>query len=169
MMALTLILIRHAKSSWDDPEADDHARVLNARGRGAAPLIGRWLAQKGYIPDVMLCSDAARTRETAALILPCLAPQPACRIMPALYHASPDSMLAILQTQTAQTVALIGHNPGIGLLAGGLIDTRPPRDRFSDFPTCATAVIRFNASHWGAVTPHAGRCIDFVVPDDLTF
>ena len=54
-MTCRLILIRHAKSSWDDPMADDHARVLNGRGRASAAAIGGWLAAKSYLPDVVLC------------------------------------------------------------------------------------------------------------------
>ncbi|WP_322895877.1 MULTISPECIES: SixA phosphatase family protein [unclassified Yoonia] len=167
-MALTLILIRHAKSSWDDPGADDHARVLNTRGSGAAPAIGGWLAAQGYVPDVMLCSDAARTHETAALIMPHLTPAPDLQILPGLYHASPDSMLDLIQKQTARVVALIGHNPGIGLLASGLVKRRPAHPRFGDYPTCATAVIRFDTDNWHDVAPRTGNCDDFIVPGDLT-
>ncbi|MBQ2261428.1 MAG: histidine phosphatase family protein [Loktanella sp.] len=167
-MALTLILIRHAKSSWDDPGADDNARVLNARGRGAAPAIGGWLAAQGYVPDIMLCSDAVRTQETAALIMPHLTPAPDLQILPRLYHASPDSMLDLIQKQTAPVVALIGHNPGIGLLASGLVKRRPAHPRFGDYPTCATAVIRFDSKNWGNVAPRTGNCDDFIVPGDLT-
>lgn len=166
-MARTLILIRHAKSSWDDTGLDDHARTLNARGRGAAPAIGRWLAEHGHVPQVMLCSDAARTRETAALILPHLIPAPDLQILPRLYHASPDIMIDLIQKQTASVVGLIGHNPGIGLLAAGLVKHRPAHPRFADYPTCATVVIRFHVENWGDVTPQTGHCEDFVVPGDL--
>ena len=167
-MPLTLILIRHAKSSWDDPTADDHARVLNARGRRAAPAIGGWLAQHGYQPDLILCSDAARTQETARLILPKLELTPNLVLTPNLYHASPDSMLDLIQKQTAACVALIGHNPGIGLLAAGMIWRPPNHPRFADYPTCATTVIRFDTGQWPDVRPHSGDCIAFTVPDDLT-
>ena len=166
-MTLTLILIRHAKSSWDDPAADDHARVLNARGRSAAPTIGGWLAAQGHIPDVVLCSDAARTRETAGLILPHLSPEPTLQITPKLYHASPDTMLDLIHRQTTRAVALIGHNPGIGLLASGLVKRRPTHPRFGDYPTCAATVIEFATDNWADVAAHSGLCIDFVVPGDL--
>ena len=63
---MRLILIRHAKSSWANPGQGDHARPLNPRGRRAATAIGGWLADKGYVPDLILCSDAQRTRETTA-------------------------------------------------------------------------------------------------------
>ncbi|MFU8824946.1 SixA phosphatase family protein [Yoonia sp.] len=167
-MTLTLILIRHAKSSWDDMFSDDHARVLNARGRAAAPSIGAWMATRGYIPQVVLCSDAARTRETAGLILPHLSPQPELRVSSDLYHASPDTMLAEISKQTSPVLALIGHNPGIALLANGLLKRRPSHPRFADYPTCATTVITFDADSWRDAAPNTGTCKDFIMPGDLT-
>lgn len=158
-MTQRLILIRHAKSSWDDPYDDDHARVLNKRGRASAQAIGTWLVERGYVPEVLLCSDAARTRETAALALPETTPV----LSHQLYHASPDTILALVKKQTARTVAVIGHNPGLGLLANALVKEAPEHRRFSDYPTCATTVIDFA----DAVAPQAGTCTDFVVPRDL--
>lgn len=63
-MTKTFILIRHAKSDWDDPLLDDHDRPLNPRGHPSAPRIGKWLSAQGVIPDTVLCSSALRTRET---------------------------------------------------------------------------------------------------------
>jgi phosphohistidine phosphatase len=63
-MTLRLILSRHAKSGWDDPDLSDHDRPLNARGRGDAPKVGAWLRAKGYLPDAALVSSARRTQET---------------------------------------------------------------------------------------------------------
>ncbi|MEO0763161.1 MAG: histidine phosphatase family protein, partial [Pseudomonadota bacterium] len=60
----TVILLRHAKSSWSDPELEDHERPLNKRGKAAAPLMGDWLERSGYRPDLVLCSPAKRTRQT---------------------------------------------------------------------------------------------------------
>lgn len=166
-MSLTLILIRHAKSSWDDPFADDHARVLNDRGRAAAPAIGAWLASEGHVPDVVLCSDAARTQETAALILPHLVPAPVLKLVPALYHASPDTMLDLLRKQTARSVAMVGHNPGIAMFADGMTGRRPAHPRFGDYPTCATSVIDFDVADWGHAARHSGSCKAFITPGDL--
>jgi phosphohistidine phosphatase len=166
-VTLTLILIRHAKSSWDDPSSDDHGRVLNERGRAAAPAIGAWLATEGHIPERVLCSDAARTRETASLILPHLVPAPALQLVSALYHASPDTMLYLLRQQTARSIAIIGHNPGISLFASGMIRDRPTHPRFRDYPTCATSVIRFDSDTWASVARHSGTCATFTTPADL--
>ena len=166
-MTLRLILIRHAKSSWSDPFADDHARVLNKRGRASAMAIGKWLAEQGYTPDIVLCSDAARTQETAELVLSAFTPQPQRKLSGQLYHASPDAILDLVQRQPAQTVAVIGHNPGIGMLANGLVTSAPAHRRFSDYPTCATAVIDFERDGWRDIQPRMGQCEAFVVPRDL--
>lgn len=164
---LRLILIRHAKSSWNDPFSDDHGRVLNKRGRDSAVAIGGWLAAKAYVPDVVLCSDATRTQETAALTLPALTPAPELQLMPLLYHAAPATIIDLLRKQVAGTLAVIGHNPGIGMLATTLVANPPGHPRFSDYPTCATTVIDFDIDTWREAKPHCGLCIDFTVPRDL--
>lgn len=166
-MTLRLILLRHAKSSWNDPFADDHARALNKRGRASARAIGAWMAQEGYLPDTVLCSDAARTRETAELILPALAPPPELKLSGAIYHASPDTILDMLKQQTAPVIAVIGHNPGIGMLANMLVKTPPKHRRFNDYPTCATTVLDFGVAAWREIRPRTGHCQDFIVPRDL--
>jgi phosphohistidine phosphatase len=166
-MTLRLILIRHAKSSWDDPLGDDHSRVLNTRGRRSATAIGAWLASRGYLPDVVLCSNAARTAQTLELILPALPVKPKTIFLSSLYHASPDGMLATLHKATAPVVALIGHNPGIGGLAGWLVRSRPADPRYSDYPTGATAIIDFDAKSWTEAAPGTGRVTDFVTPREL--
>lgn len=166
-MTLRLILIRHGKSSWDDPFADDHARVLNERGIASAKAIGGWLADHGYLPELVLCSDAARTQQTADLILPALTPTPKLRLSPRLYHAAPETMMDRIKQETAQTIAVIGHNPGIGMVANALVKDAPQHHRFSDYPTCAVTVIDFDAAQWADIQPHQGKCVDFVVPRDL--
>ena len=160
---MRLILIRHAKSSWDDPFQDDHARVLNKRGRDAARAIGTWMQTKGYAPDRVLVSDAARTRETADLILPCLECLPMVDLVPSLYHAAPDTILDLLVRRTEACVAVIAHNPGIGMLARALTIKAPDHRRFDDYPTCATTVIDFK----GPVAAGTGTPVDFTVPRDL--
>ena len=166
-MTLRLILIRHAKSSWDDPFGDDHERVLNKRGRASATAIGAWMAKECYLPNIVLCSDAARTQETAALVLASLNPQPDLKLSGAIYHASPDTILDLVQKQSVKTVAVIGHNPGIGMLANALVAKAPMHHRFSDYPTCGTTVMDFDGDSWSQIKPRKGRCIDFTVPRDL--
>lgn len=167
-MTLRLILTRHAKSAWDNPLDSDHMRPLNARGQRAAPLIGRWLAQQGYLPGQALISDATRTRETWALLgaeLP--GPVPA-RFEPALYHAGPDVMLRVLQAAAADCVIMIGHNPGIAAFADLLLAQRPAHPGFTRYPTCATLVAEFDGlSGWADLTYGTGRALEFVVPREL--
>ena len=166
-MTLRLILIRHAKSSWNDPFSDDHARVLNARGRASATTIGTWMAKHGYVPQIVLCSDAARTQETAKLILPALTPPPRLRLSAMLYHAAPDTVFDMVKQETAPVVAVIGHNPGIGMLANALVETPPAHRRFGDYPTGATTVIDFATDTWLNIKRRSGQCKAFVVPRDL--
>lgn len=166
-MSKRLILIRHAKSSWDDPFADDHARVLNSRGEASAQAIGAWMATKGYTPETVLCSDAIRTRQTAELILAGLAGGPKLRLSSVLYHAAPDTMEDVLRRETADTIAVIAHNPSIGILANFLVETAPDHRRFADYPTCATTVIDFEVDTWAGVERGSGHCADFIVPRDL--
>lgn len=166
-MALRLILIRHAKSAWDDPMAEDHARVLNERGRKSATALGQWLATNGYLPQLCLCSDAARTRETWERIAAEL-PQPVRVSHRAeLYHAGSQRLLGTLRRATADTVALVAHNPGIGDFANALLRKRPEHPRYPDYPTGATAVIDFDIEDWSDLALRSGTLADFVVPRDL--
>lgn len=167
-MARRLLLIRHAKSAWDDADAPDHARVLNARGRRSATAIGRWLAERAFLPGEILSSDAARTRETAERIMAELPVRPGVTWTRGLYLAEPEALQAALQGATAPVVALIGHNPGIGAFASAMVRTPPDHPRFADYPTCATTVIDFPAEGWAQVAPGSGAVAAFVVPRDLT-
>ncbi|WP_101065505.1 SixA phosphatase family protein [Roseovarius salinarum] len=166
-MTLRLILIRHAKSSWDDPALDDHARPLNDRGRRDAPRIGAWLAKHGHVPDLVLCSTAARTRETWDLIAPTLPEGIPVSCVPDLYDAGPRDMIAVIHRAEAPCVAVIGHNMTIGQVARQLAEARPDHPKFNKYPTAATLVLDFDTDDWRGVLPGTGRVVDFVVPKDL--
>ena len=84
-----------------------------------------------------------------------------------LYHASPVAMVDVLKTASADHVAMIGHNPGISLLASQLVTQPPAHPRFLHYPTCATAVIDFKIDKWQDVTMRSGQTLDFIVPRDL--
>ena len=162
-MKRTVILIRHAKSSWADVGAEDHERPLNKRGRASAPAVGRWLKDQGHTPDLMLVSNAARTVETAKLIHEELQKDIEVTYLASLYHAAPDTMLDELLKTSDPCVALVGHNPGIGLLARGLVAEPPAHERFFDYPTGAVTVIEFD----GPIEPGQGKCLDFIIPKNL--
>ena len=167
-MTLRLILTRHAKSSWDDPRVQDHARALNDRGRRSATAIGRWLENNGHAPDLVLCSTALRTRETWAIIADEIAATPEVRYEKTLYAAPAERMLSLLQSLDGRTtVMILGHNPGSAMLAGALAAAPPPHPQFHRYPTAATTVFAFDADEWRDVGWNSGRIIDFVVPRDL--
>lgn len=161
-MSRTLILIRHCKSDWDG-STDDHARPLSARGHRSAPRIGHFLARHDLIPDVVLCSDATRTRQTWAGIADHLPGAPKPALSHALYLAEPEVMLSALQGTDAPTIAMIAHNPGTAALAWTLAHTAPTDDRFAAYPTGATTVLRFADT----ITPGAGDILHFTTPRDL--
>jgi phosphohistidine phosphatase len=165
---LTLILIRHAKSDWDDPGLDDHDRPLNPRGQRSAPRIGAWLAAHGHLPDAVLCSTARRTRETWDGIAAHLPDPPEPVYSRGLYHASPPDMLSVIADSEARSLAVIGHNPGIGSLAWSLCAAPPDHPKFGLYPTGATLVLGFEAEKWGDVTPGTGHPLGFAIPRELS-
>ena len=161
-MTKRLILIRHAKSSWDQP-GPDHDRPLNKRGYASAKAIGAWLKGNGYWPQEVWCSTAKRTAETCEH----LGFGGFVNFTGKLYHASPVAMVRVLKAARADHVAMIGHNPGISLLASQLVTQPPAHPRFLHYPTCATAVIDFKIDKWQDVTMRSGQTLDFIVPRDL--
>ncbi|NBO21173.1 MAG: histidine phosphatase family protein [Rhodobacteraceae bacterium] len=162
-----LILTRHAKSSWDDPGLADHDRPLNERGKLASAQLGDWLSSRGYIPDEVLCSDSLRTRKTWSGIAPALPGTVILHIKPALYHAGPDVMLAVLRHATADCVMMIGHNPGISDFADRLVAHAPKNPEFARYPTGATLVADFTLNAWADLAYGQGTVVDFIVPAEI--
>jgi phosphohistidine phosphatase len=166
-MTKRLILTRHAKSSWDDPTMADHDRPLNPRGQAAATDLGAWLSSRGYEPTEVLCSDATRTRETWDGIAPALPDGITLTLKPALYHASADVMLAVLRHAKADTVMMVGHNPGISEFAERIVAQAPVDPQFHRYPTGATLVVSFEIDDWTQADWHQGAVRDFVVPREI--
>lgn len=164
-MAHTLVLIRHAKSGWSEEDLSDHARPLNDRGRAAAPLIGHALAERGVFPDEVLCSTARRTRETWEGIASALPNPPEPELIDGLYHAEAETMLTLLNAAKGDTVAIIGHNPGMGSLAHRLVRQPAPHPRFIDYPTGAVTIAR--VEEWARLGFKTADFVDFFVPRDL--
>ena len=162
-----LILTRHAKSSWDNPAMPDHDRPLNERGRAAAAELGVWLASRGYVPGEVLCSDSLRTRKTWAGLAAALPGVPVLHLKPALYHAGPDVMLAVLRHAAEDCVLMIGHNPGIAEFAGRLVARPPVSAEFGRYPTGATLVCDFGVESWAEVGFGQGVMVDFIVPREV--
>ncbi len=171
-MALTLHLLRHAKSSWADPGQSDHDRPLNSRGRKAATAMGEFLAREGPAPDRVLCSSAVRTQETLERVSAAFARSPAVAIEEGLYLASAGELHAFIRRQKARTACLlvIAHNPGIGDLALGLAgsgEEEPWHRMRQKYPTAALATLRFEIESWAEAAVSGGELVRFVVPREL--
>ena len=162
-----LTLLRHAKSDW--PDVPDRDRPLAKRGRRDAPVVGRWLRDHGYLPDVVICSAARRTRQTWELVAPKLGGSPSVTFEPRAYAASPLTLLYLVRELPAasRSALLIGHNPGIEELATSL--TEPPDASDAPgltFPTAAVAVLEFGGD-WADLAPGQARLLAFTTPADL--
>jgi phosphohistidine phosphatase len=165
-----LLLLRHAKSSRDDPGREDFDRPLAKRGRAAAPEIGRFLRQAGLAPDLVLCSAARRTRETAELTLAELDRKIPVRFEDGLYLAPPEQMLRFVRAAAAEvgTLLIVGHNPGTAQLAQMLAadgDKAALRRLREKYPTGGLAVLEADVAGWQAFD--RARLTRFVVPADL--
>jgi len=167
-MALRLILVRHAKSSWADPALEDAARPLNGRGRRSASAIGRWLSDDGHLPERVLSSDSARTRETWARIAAELPDPPRAEWLARLYHATPEIILEELRRAgTASPVLVLAHNPGMAVAARAFAAVVPNHPKFVQYPTAATTVYDLKLEHWSALGWGTACVRDFVVPREL--
>lgn len=179
-----LLLLRHAKSLWDDPKLSDHARPLNVRGRLAARAMRLAMRELGLIPDLVLVSSARRTLQTLEALGP-WDDVPLIEPMDALYLAPASAMLDVLREvqETVRSVLLIGHNPGMHELAmilvgaqaftqsglsGGAGGSRAATlGRLAEgFPTCGLAEFSI-AGPWGQLGEGGGRLMRFLHPTDL--
>ena len=169
---LTLSLLRHAKSSWDDPALDDFDRPLSKRGETAAPRMGGFIEARELAPQLVLCSPALRARQTLDLLLPHLRGGPAVVYEDGFYLAAPAVLLARIRKIDAKVghVLVVGHDPGLQGLALELASsgkTEALRALGSKFPTAALAVLRFRVDDWAKVEPGIGRLDLFVTPKSL--
>lgn len=169
----TVLLLRHAKSSWDDADLADHERPLAKRGTKDAPAIGRFMAASGMVPDLVLCSNAVRTRATLTLVLPELGePKPHIVYDPALYMAEPAAIMArVAQVDADQrNLLVVAHNPGLHALALELCGDGKAGDLASlaiKFPTCGLAVIDLPAASWARIPAGSGKLRLFTSPKQL--
>ena len=117
-----LVLMRHAKSDAADQQQSDHQRTLNERGRKDARRVAAWLAEIGAVPDLILCSSAVRTQETASLVAEQYPEPPTVLATDALYLAPPADVLRTVRSDgcDARVLLVIGHNPGLADLVASL-------------------------------------------------
>lgn len=168
----TLYLLRHAKSSWSEAGVSDHDRPLNQRGRQAATRMGAHLARVRPFPDLVLCSDARRARETWERVEQELPSPPPVRIEPDLYLAGPSKILALLHRAAGDEacILLVGHNPGMADLAAALAgsgDTAALARLGRKLPTAGLVELRFEAPSWIALAPGVAHLASLTVPKDL--
>lgn len=166
-----LHLLRHAKSSWDDPRLADFDRPLNDRGRRAAAAMADHIRRAGPRPSLVLCSPAARARETLEVIAPAL--DGAATVFDArLYEADAEDLLARLRALPAGEpgpVLLLGHNPGLQRLALKLLarDNDLARRMRRKYPTGALASFACEVDSWAELGGGTCRLRAFVRPKDL--
>jgi phosphohistidine phosphatase len=167
-----LLLLRHGKSSWDDPSLADFDRPLAPRGAKAAKRVGRELAARQWLPEQALVSPAARTRETWKLVATELPDTPPTNLPRKLYGASPEDLLAQIKRVSGKvgTLLLLGHNPALEELARQLAGDGSDEGAFAGlrekFPTAALARFKFDGK-WTELGPGAARLTHCLRPKDL--
>lgn len=145
--AKTLYLVRHAKSSWDDPSLSDRDRPLNKRGKRDAPDMGQRLREQGHRPDHVISSPARRARSTALKITRELGlDEAAIEIADALYFKGLPGMYDTLERVDDRhaSVMLVGHNPTMTDMLNRLTGAG-----IYNMPTCAIAIVEFDMESWG--------------------
>ncbi|WP_020409752.1 SixA phosphatase family protein [Hahella ganghwensis] len=154
MITKTLTLIRHAKSSWSDPNLPDRQRPLNKRGIRDLAKMNHLLSHMHLQPDLVLCSTAKRTLETMEGLKSALAvDEDNLKFVEHLYEADASQLISeiILRPDAVEHLALIGHNPGLTDLLNQLCGIH-----FSNLATCAIAQMRFDCVHWSEITQQQG-------------
>jgi phosphohistidine phosphatase len=166
-----LLLLRHAKSSWDDASIPDRDRPLNKRGRRSASVMRQAMRDLGLVPDVVLVSTSRRTMETLEALEP-WDEAPLIEPMDSLYLANPMQLTAALHgvAETVRSVMLIGHNPGLHDFAINLAGPRAmasgseaARALAAGFPTGALAEFVVAGSWWD-LRDGGGRLVRFLTP-----
>lgn len=159
----TLFLVRHAKSSRDDPSLCDRDRPLNERGMRDAPRVGEQLAKRALNPDLILSSPARRARTTAEIIAEKLGYRlKSIVVEDRLYASTADDLLAVVHElrDRAKCVMLFGHNPALSELAHRLLG------KITDMPTCGVAEFEFDIKSWAKVAAEVPAKVALYYPKD---
>lgn len=169
-----LLLLRHAKSAWDDPQLPDHDRPLNPRGKAAAERIAATFRRLHLSPELVLVSSARRTQETLHALEP-FGESTLVDTLDSLYLAPAERMLELLRAtpETVRSALLIGHNPGVHnlalLLVGAAAMARGGQDALrlaEGYPTCALTEFAVAGPWWG-LDAGGARLVRFIAPSDL--
>lgn len=157
-----LYLVRHAKSSWDNPDLGDFDRPLNERGKRDAPRMGRRLKEKEIAPDLMLSSPAKRALTTCKEIAKILKySKDRIKTDKRIYHADEDELLHVLSevNDNFDVVMLYGHNPGFTNFANLLFD-----EHIMNIPTCGIVAGKLKIKSWKEIKPGCGKMEFFDFP-----
>jgi phosphohistidine phosphatase len=161
----TLLVMRHAKSSWREANIADHDRPLNKRGKRDAPRMGQLMREESLMPDLILTSSAKRALSTAKLAAEVVGYEGEILVSRDLYAAGPDEIIELLceLPEVCNTVLIVGHNPGFEELVDTLTDEAP------GMPTAALACIELDIDEWEAVGKEAsGSLVNLWLPRNLT-
>ena len=159
----TLVLIRHAKSSWVNPLQSDFERPLNDRGKQEAPAMGHRLKKLGIIPDLIIASSAKRTRQTAKKIARELGYDPEnIKWEEKLYHCIPSVFEEVIYEvkDSVKTVFIVAHNPGITEFVNQL----SPQFSIDNMPTCGVVGAQMEGEQWNHFSTEKKKVILFEYP-----
>lgn len=167
-----LAILRHAKSSWDDPGLDDFNRPLNERGWKAARRLGRELEKRKMKFDLVLSSTSARTRETIDGVKRHYDFSAPIKFEQDIYLASEASLLALVRSfdEAVKAPLIVGHNPGLEMLIADLTsdDDQGLRRRIlGKLPTGALAILELKAKTWSEVCKSGGKIVELILPKEL--
>jgi phosphohistidine phosphatase len=170
MMSLkTVYLLRHAKSSWEDPDLDDADRPLAPRGREAATRIAAHIRDRGIAPQLVICSPALRARQTLEGLGDSIG-DARVEIDPTIYDAHESDLLEALRKvePEIESTMMIGHNPSIERLALLLAAESPLLDDLRrKYPTGALASLTFEVANWRELRAGGAELTEFVKPREL--
>jgi phosphohistidine phosphatase len=160
----TLLILRHAKSSWDDASQSDHERPLNKRGAKDAPRIGALLAEEGLLPDCILGSTAVRVRETVELVTQHSGYRGKIEFRPELYLAHPETYFGVLRElpDACHSAMVVGHNPGLEELLSAVAGVE------EHLPTGGLAKVELAIDRWLQIDGNvSGKLIQLWRPKEL--
>jgi phosphohistidine phosphatase len=158
----TLILIRHAKSSWANADLSDFDRPLNERGLRDTPRMGKRFKEKAITPDKLITSPANRALTTCTLFAEAIGfPKQNIKTEDRLYHADEEEILDVVQhlKEPDDVVILFGHNPGLTDFINHLMDIR-----IDHVPTCGMVACKLPVKQWKAVAWRSGQLLFFDFP-----
>lgn len=158
-----LLIMRHAKSSWDSPDLADFERPLNTRGLQAAPFMGNFIYKNELHPDLIISSPAKRAKQTAILVKETAKIKTKIEFEEKIYEASPTTLMYIASeiSDKYDSILLVGHNPGIE----GVI--RILTGEIQPMPTASIVKICLNISNWNEITANCGQLELIMHPKDL--